>query len=224
VALLGCGAGAGPVFLGTALAEGASRPSYRPLRHPVSSLALGERGWLQTANFSVTGLLMLGGALGLSRTSRPAGRTRVGPALIGAAGFGLLGSAAFVTDPVSGYPPGTPDALTERTTPGVLHDLFAVPTFLGFPAAEAVYAGAFRRAGRRRWAVASAGSSAAMLVTFGLASAAFAQTPALVRFGGLFQRVAIGTGFGWLTAVAVDARRRLPRVTPVGNVTDRSLR
>ena len=50
-----------------------------------------------------------------------------------------------------------------------------------------------------------------MLVAFGLASAAFAQTPALVRFGGLLQRIAVGSGFGWLSAVAVDAMRRLPR-------------
>ena len=142
-ALLGCGAVAGPIFLGTATAEGAVRADHRPLRHPVSSLALGPRGGAQTANFSVTGILMLAGALGLSRAAGDAVRTRMGPMLVAAAGIGLLGSAAFVTDPVSGYPPGTPDLLTERTTPGVLHDLFGVPTFLGLPAAEAVYAAAY---------------------------------------------------------------------------------
>jgi len=210
-ALLGCGAVAGPVFLGTATAEGAVRPDYHPLRHPVSSLSLGSRGGVQTANFTVTSVLMLAGALGLSRATAAAARTRMGPLLVAAAGIGLLGSAAFVTDPVSGYPPGTPDLLTERTAPGLLHDLFGVPTFLGLPAAEAVYAAAFQRGDRRGWAMYSAGSSAAMVATFGLASAAFAQTPALVRFGGLLQRIAVGSGFGWLTAVAVDAMRRLPR-------------
>jgi hypothetical protein len=208
--LLGCGAVAGPIFLGTAVAEGAVRADYHPLRHPVSSLALGSRGGVQAANFAVTGLLMLAGTLGLSRAEWAA-RTRTGPVLLAAAGVGMLGSAAFVTDPVSGYPPGTPDQLTERTTPGLLHDLFGVPTFLGLPTAEAVYAAAFWRGGRRGWAMYSAGSSVAMLATFMLASAAFAQTPALVRFGGLLQRIAVGSGFGWLTAVAVDALRRLPR-------------
>ena len=210
-ALLGCGAVAGPIFLGTATAEGAVRADHRPLRHPVSSLALGPRGGAQTANFSVTGILMLAGALGLSRAAGDAVRTRMGPMLVAAAGIGLLGSAAFVTDPVSGYPPGTPDLLTERTTPGVLHDLFGVPTFLGLPAAEAVYAAAYWQVGLRKWAAYSGTSSAVMLVLFGLASAAFAQTPALVRFGGLLQRIAVGSGFGWLSAVAVDAMRRLPR-------------
>ena len=57
----------------------------------------------------------------------------------------------------------------------------------------------------------SGGSSAVMVAAFGLASAAFAQTPALVRFGELPQRVAVGSGFGWLSALAVDAIRRLSR-------------
>jgi Protein of unknown function (DUF998) len=63
--LLYCGLAAGPVFVTTFLAEGATRPGYRPSRHPVSSLALGPRGWVQTANFAVTGTLVLAGAAGL---------------------------------------------------------------------------------------------------------------------------------------------------------------
>ena len=50
---------AGPVFAATFLAEGAVRESYQPLRHPVSSLALGPRGWIQAVNFAVTGVLCL---------------------------------------------------------------------------------------------------------------------------------------------------------------------
>ena len=43
-------------------AEGAIREGYRPSRHPVSSLALGPRGQVQTANFTVTRTLVLAGA------------------------------------------------------------------------------------------------------------------------------------------------------------------
>ena len=56
---------AGPVFTAVFLAEGTAREGYRPLRHPVSSLALGPRGWVQAANFVVTGTLCLAGAAGL---------------------------------------------------------------------------------------------------------------------------------------------------------------
>jgi Protein of unknown function (DUF998) len=55
--LLRCGLAAGPVFVTAFLLEGAARDGYRPLRHPVSSLALGSRGWAQAANFAVTGTL-----------------------------------------------------------------------------------------------------------------------------------------------------------------------
>jgi uncharacterized protein DUF998 len=108
--LLRCGVAAGPVFVAAFLLEGAARDGYRPLRHPVSSLALGSRGWIQAGNFAVTGALFLAGAVGLARAGDPATTSRAAPALIGAAGAGLIGSAVFSTDPVSGYPPGTPDA------------------------------------------------------------------------------------------------------------------
>jgi Protein of unknown function (DUF998) len=57
--LLRCGVWAGPAFAATFLAEGAVRDGYRPLRHPVSSLALGPRGWIQAVNFAVTGFAWL---------------------------------------------------------------------------------------------------------------------------------------------------------------------
>lgn len=66
--LLRCGMWAGPVFTAAFVAEGAVRDGYRPLRHPVSSLALGPRGWIQTLNFAVTGVLTLAGAAGLRLT------------------------------------------------------------------------------------------------------------------------------------------------------------
>src|SRR5580704_18248638 len=80
--LLYCGLAAGPVFITTFLVEGATRDQYRPLRHPVSSLALGPRGRIQTANFAVTGTLVLAGAVGLERAGDPALSTRAGRALI----------------------------------------------------------------------------------------------------------------------------------------------
>ena len=50
--LLCCSAIAGPLFVTVFVVEGAQRPDYKPLRHPVSSLALGSRGSVQVANFA----------------------------------------------------------------------------------------------------------------------------------------------------------------------------
>jgi hypothetical protein len=209
--LLRCGLAAGPVFVAVFLFEGAVREGYWPLRHPVSSLALGPRGWIQAGNFAVAGSLFLAGAAGLARADDPASSSRAAPALIGAAGAGLIGSAVFTTDPVSGYPPGTPDALTRLSRTGAAHNLAAVPVFAGLPAAALVCGWRSSRAGQRGFGRYSAATAVTMLATMALAAAGFGQSPRLVPLGGLFQRASIITGFGWLTALSARALHRVPR-------------
>jgi hypothetical protein len=209
-ALLYCGLAAGPVFVTTFLAEGASREDYRPSRHPVSSLALGPRGQVQTANFAVTGMLVLAGAAGLGQAGDPVLSSRAGQALIGAAGAGLIGSAVFATDPVSGYPPGTPGALTEPSRTGMLHNLAAVPVFAGLPAAAFTSSWQSARTGHRGFGWYCAATATAMLAATALSSAGLGQSPRLVNLAGLFQRASIVTGFGWLTALSAHALTRGP--------------
>ena len=78
----------------------------QPLRHPVSSLSIGELGWTQIVNFVISGCLILAFAIGLWLMLRPS--SFWGPLLIGLMGIGLIGSGIFVTDPLNGYPPDTP--------------------------------------------------------------------------------------------------------------------
>lgn len=196
---------AGPLFITVFVLEGARRPGYQSLRHPVSSLALGSEGWVQVANFAVAGTLYLAGAGGLLRTPDPLLGTRLGPALFGGVGLGLLGSAAFPTDPVSGYPPRTPETPTEPTPTMTVHSIAALPIFLGMPAAAFASARRFHRSGKPAWALYSAATGMSVLVTMGLAGAGFNQAPRLVNVAGLLQRAAIVTGFGWLTAVSTRA-------------------
>lgn len=205
--LLRCGVAAGPLFITVFLVEGARRPGYKPLRHPVSSLSLGPHGWVQVANFSATGTLCLAGAAGLSLAPGAVPGTRLGTAFIGAAGLGLLGSAVFPTDPVSGYPPGSPDALAEPSTSMTRHGIAAIPIFLGLPTAALAYGWRFHRAGQPRWAVYSACTAASMVVNIGLAGAGFGQASRLVGFAGLFQRASIITAFTWITALSARALR-----------------
>lgn len=207
--LLRCGIWAGPAFTAVFLAEGAVREGYRPLRHPVSSLALGPRGRVQTVNFVVTGAAFLAGAVGLRMAADrvPGGRT--GPALVGAAGAGLVAAAAFPTDPVCGYPPGTPDVPTAPSRVGIAHNLAAVPVFLGLPAAALAYAwGSWRSGERSGFTACCAATAVAMPVTMALAGAGFSQSARLAPYGGLLQRASIISGFGWLTAVSARALTR----------------
>ncbi len=216
--LLACGAIAGPLFVFAFLIEGATRAGYDPLRHPVSSLALGDSGWTQTANFIVAGLLTLAFAAGLRRALRPGKGSTWGPLLVGVWAAGLLGAGVFVTDPVSGYPPGTPGRLSGYSWHGALHDLFSGPAFVALAAACFIFSRRFAAREKRGWAVYSAVSGLVFVTTFVLASAGFGQAAGLVDLAGLLQRVAVAVGFGWLTLLAVhllrastEAPRRMPQ-------------
>jgi hypothetical protein len=207
-ALLVCGAIAGPLFTLAWAVEGATRAHYNPLRHPVSTLELGDLGWTQRANFIVAGLLTLAFAVGLRRALAPLGGSTWGPLLVGAHAIGLLGAGIFVTDPVSGYPPGTPDHLqTYGSLQAALHDLFSVGTFVGLPIACLVLARRFAGWGRRGWAIYSAGTGVAFAVAFVLTAMAFNQVEPLVEVGGLLQRATITLGWTWLTLLAVHLLR-----------------
>ena len=208
--LLTGGALAAPLFFTVSTVHGVAVAAYDLRRHPVSSLALAPHGWVQTANFVVTGALFGGLAVALQRPGPRLPCSRLGAGFIRAVTAGLVGAGTFLTDPISGYPPGTPEASPGYTgTVAALHDLLSIPTFLGLPAAAVVYAHAFARQRRPGWVLYSVGTAAVMLTGFGLASAAFSQAPTLVANGGLYQRVAVASGFTWLSVLALQARRDL---------------
>ena len=202
-AFLACGAIAGPLFVVAFLVEGATRADYDPLRHPVSSLALGDLGWTQTANFLVAGLLTLAFAVGLWRALPPGRGSTWGPLLVGVWAVGLLGAGVFVTDPVSGYPPGTPDRLLRNSWHGALHDLFSLAAFAALAAACFVFGRRFAGRGERGWAIYSVVTGLSFVGAFVISSAGFAQVAGLVDLAGLLQRVAVSVGFGWLSLLAV---------------------
>lgn len=64
-ALLLSGVAAGIVFIGVTAVEIFARPGFDISRHAVSVLSLGERGWVMTAAFIVSGILTLLCALGM---------------------------------------------------------------------------------------------------------------------------------------------------------------
>lgn len=208
-ALLACGIAAGPLFTMAYLLEGTGRRGYRPFRHPVSSLALGPAGWAQTVNFLFTGLLTLAFAVGLWRAGPShwgAGPSHWGALLIGVWAIGLLGAGVCRTDPVSGYPPGTPDQLQRPTRPGALHDLCSLIGFLALTAACFVCALADSPAWSA-WSAYSIASGVTFAATMALATVAFSQQQRWVDHGGLIQRISLTIGWTWQTLLAVHVLR-----------------
>jgi hypothetical protein len=125
-ALLVGGVIGGPLFVVALLVEGATRIGYDAFRSPVSVVAIDDFGWTQTANFIITGFLMLAFAIGLYGALRMRGRDSIlGPILIGVYALGLLGSGAFAADPGAGWPPGVPGPI-EPSLHATLHDIFSL--------------------------------------------------------------------------------------------------
>jgi hypothetical protein len=75
-------------------------------RHALSLLTNGDFGWLQIANFIVTGLLITAGAVGMRRALNSGrGQTWV---LVGIFGLSFVGAGIFIPDPALGFTVGTP--------------------------------------------------------------------------------------------------------------------
>jgi hypothetical membrane protein len=196
--LLFCGVPGSVVFVVSFLVQGVLRSDYDPLRHPVSALSLGPAGWVQMGTFWLVGLLIAGYAVGLRR----AGCGWWTPVLVGLVGLGLVGAGVFAADPISGYPPGSP-VPAPRTAHGVAHDLCSTPVFTALPASMVVMARRFVRDGAPGWAWYSLTSAVVFLGCFVLSSLGFNQNSVLMPVGGLWQRLALVVGFGWLAALAL---------------------
>jgi hypothetical protein len=205
--LLACGTIGPLLFIVAFLIEGATRPNYSAWHNVVSSLSQGEQGWMQITNFIVCGVLVLGFAIGLKRVLRSGKGSTWGPILLGVFGLCLIGAGFFVTDPLLGYPPG---ALSTPTVHGILHNLLSLFVFASLIAACFVLARRF--AGDpvwRGWAFYSVATGILVTVFFVVTDVvASLNGPA-----GLFQRICIIIGWGW---IALFAFRLMSKKSPIG--------
>ena len=128
-ASLRCGILAGPFYLAIGLAQALLRDGFDLARHPLSVLANGPGGWIQTANFVLTGLMVLAAAIGFRRVL---GRKSRGMTwFLGGFGVAMIVAAVFPADPVDGFPPGTPEGFpTSISTTGLIHFIAGALGFL----------------------------------------------------------------------------------------------
>jgi len=195
-----CGIASGIVFTLVYLVLGATKGGgYDPLRHPVSSLAIGPAGWLQAVNFWVLGLLLASLGLGYWTNLRTMRRGTAAAVLCWVIALGFCGAGTFTADPLNGYPPGTVPVSSERSPHGLAHDLFSTLFFLGFPALCLVFAGILRRLGQRGWARYSTWSAVGMFALFVLTAVALRQVAGLQAWAGLFQRLCITVAMTWFS-------------------------
>lgn len=208
--LLFCGVLGSALFVAAFFIQGAFRPGYDWLRNPVSSLSIGEAGWIQVANFISTGSLFVLCAIGLRLALRNVKASLWGPILLSLVGIGLIGAGIFTTDPVYGYPSSSPLLLAQTSFSGNMHDRFSILVFVCLPIACFVLRRRFSEQGEKGWAAYSMWTAIGMLTLFILAGAGFKQVPVLLQFAGVFQRLSIIIGWMWIALMALHFIRFEP--------------
>lgn len=203
--LIACGAVGPLLFILVFLVEGATRPGYSAWRNFVSTLSVGNQGWMQIASFLICGVLVLCFALGLRQVLRSGKGTTWGSLLLGIFGLSLVIAGLFVTDPSLGYPPGASSSL--QTLHGTIHGANAPLAFGSLAAAIFVLARYFASdPAWRGWSLYSlitgilfVGAFIACLVVAQMdQSSVLPNSPT-----GLLERIAIIVGWGWIALVAL---------------------
>ena len=203
--LLGYGGLAGPFYVILVLVQGLTRPGFDLTRHDASLLSNGTLGWIQIANFLLTGAFVLAFAVGLGRALGSGRGATWAPRLIAGYGLGLIGAGIFIADPMNGFPAGAPAGHPATVSlHGVLHLVAAGLGFLCLLAACVVMARRFAAERRRGWMAYSMLAGVAFLVAFaGLASGSASPVVVLGFWSALI------LVWSWMAAVAVHFYRRV---------------
>jgi hypothetical membrane protein len=210
--LLGYGVIAGPIYLIVAAAQMFTRDGYDPTRHAVSQLANGDLGWIQIANFLVTGAMTIAAAAGVRRALGPGRPSAWASGLLGVYGAGLIAAGIFRADPSDGFPPGTPAGVGKVSWHGLLHFAVAGVGFICLVAACFVLAARFGRDGERGWAWFSRITAIVFAASFiALSSGAAAAV--------LVFTAAVVLAWAWLSAVSVKLYLAAESATPMSTST-----
>lgn len=200
-ALLLAGVGASVVFVVVLLVEGALRPGYRPMYHTGSELELGDRGWIQRANF----VLMASGVFAFSvGVDRSLGAT-AGTGLLVVFGLGMAVAGVFVPDAVRGYPPGAPSEPSAKPTwRHQVHGIVGGPiAFFALCGACLALSGQLHGAWRS-YTLLTAGTGLGMTIWTALAYQKDADHT------GLIQRGLIVVYWAWIVALGLHLAMDLP--------------
>lgn len=184
--LLGWGAVAGPFYVAVSLAQALTRDGFDLTRHPWSLLENGPWGWIQSANFVLTGAMLVAFAIGVRRALGAGWASR----LLALYGVALAGAGVFTADPMAGFPAGSPGGVVSWH--GTLHFAVGGIGFLGMIAACLVLA----RRLPAGWALFSRVTGIAFLAAFaGITTGSPAATLPFVA--------GVVLSFGWLAGLAV---------------------
>jgi hypothetical protein len=148
--LLTAGYLAGPFFIALSLLQAFTREGFDWIRHPASLLSLGDLGFIQIANFVITGLLFIACAIGLKRIVTAGVGRKWLSRLFTLVGIAFILGGVFVADPAFGFPPGTPEGMPRTMSwHAIFHGVAPVIGALAISAALFIFARRLWKQGRR---------------------------------------------------------------------------
>ena len=92
------------------LAQAVTRDGFDLAEHPLSLLALGDNGWMQTVNSVACGAAFIAAAIAEGRTTGVL--TRWTSRMFVVFGTALVTAGVFRTDPWNGYPASADESVT----------------------------------------------------------------------------------------------------------------
>lgn len=150
---------AGPLFVTVIVVQAINHSGFDLAKHPLSLLALGSRGWIQTANFIVCGSALVVAALAERRTTNRL--TRWTRRMLVAYGSAVITAGVLQADPWHGYPVGVAEITTWH---GALHNIAAATAGMALVVATITTAHSARRLGNATWARVSMGTGGSYVV------------------------------------------------------------
>lgn len=202
--LLGYGVLAGPFYVAVVIAQALLRPGFDLTRDDASLLSNGSLGWIQVANFVITGLMVIACAAGVRRALAGGRGATWAPILLGLYGAGLIAAGLFVADPMNGFPAGAPAGRPDTiSVHGLLHIASAGIGFAGLVAACFVVARRFAADGDRSRMWFSIVTGVVFLAAFaGVASGS--SSPVVIA--GFW--VGLLFAWGWIASLSIHLYRR----------------
>lgn len=207
-ALLGYGVIAGPFYIAVSIGQALTRDGFDLTRHQWSLLVNGDLGWIQVANFLITGLMLVAFGVGLRRVLTPGRAATWAPWLVAAYGVSLVAAGVFRADPALGFPVGTPEGAAAVSWHGIAHFVAGGIGFSCVAAACFVIARRYAAEGRRGYARFSRVTGVAFLAGFAMIASSGGSSVATIAFTATVILI-----WSWLSSVAMDRYQTVGRTT-----------
>lgn len=199
---------AGPLFAVVALAHAFMREGFNVVRHPASLLSLGDLGWIQIANFVITGALFVACAIGLKRVLRDGIGRKWVPRLLAVYGIALVIGGLFTADPGLGFPPGAPEGpATEMSWHGAIHAFAPILGFASLVAALIILARRFGSQGMRGWNITTILAAVTMFALAAIPNFTADWKNGVFNFLPLWTGTILG--FGWTSLVIAKVKKEI---------------